>query len=296
VNGVLSTNATSTVTVATNATLGGTGVINSATTMQGGGALAPGANGIGTLTVSNNVSLLDGSRTLMELSKNGGVLTNDLVFITGILTQGGTLIVTNIGTNALVAGDSFQLFSAGTYAGGFAAFSLPVLANGLCWNTNTLATNGILAVAWNTYILTYLADSNGTISGISSQTVSFNTSGSAVTAVANSGYAFTNWSDGLTVNPRTDANVTNNISVTANFVNVAPPVITNLNLATGQTSFTLSGTGAAGQTYVLLSATNLPPVNWTPVATNTADGNGVFMFTDLDTTNYHQRFYRVMTY
>src|ERR1035438_5250630 len=140
VNGVLSTNATSTVTVATNATLGGTGVINSATTMQGGGALAPGTNGIGTLTVSNNVSLLDGSRTLMELSKNGGVLTNDLVFITGTLTQGGTLIVTNIGTHVLVAGDSFQLFSAGIYAGGFAAFSLPVVANGLCWNTNTLAT------------------------------------------------------------------------------------------------------------------------------------------------------------
>jgi hypothetical protein len=40
----------------------------------------------------------------------------------------------------------------------------------------------------------------------------------AVAAVPNPGYAFTNWSDGLTVNPRTDANVTSNLTVTANFV------------------------------------------------------------------------------
>ena len=298
VNGVLTTNAASTVTVATNATLGGTGLINGATIVQDGGTLAPGSGGIGQLTISNDVNLSASSKSSMELSKNGGVLTNDLVLIAGTLTQGGTLIVTNTGTNAPIVGDSFHLFSAGTNAGGFTSFNLPALANGLSWTTNSLATNGTLAVVLNTYTLTYIAESNGTLSGSMTQMVNYGDGGSAVTAVPNSGYAFTNWSDGFTVNPRADANVTNNLSVTANFVlvNLAPPAITNLSMAAGQTAFTLTGTGTAGQVYVLLSATNLPPVIWTPVATNTADANGVFQFTDLETTNYIQRFYRVMTY
>ena len=42
-------------------------------------------------------------------------------------------------------------------------------------------------------------------------------SGTAVTAVANTGYHFVSWSDGVTTATRTDTNVTANISVTANF-------------------------------------------------------------------------------
>ena len=236
------------------------------------------------------------SQTVMELSKNGGVLTNDQLFVSGILTLGGTLVVTNIGTNALVVGDSFQLFNAATNAGAFSSFNLPALPIGWHWTTNSLAANGILAVAWDTFTLTYAAGTNGTLAGSATQVVNYAASGTAVTALPNSGFAFTNWSDGLTANPRTDANVTSNLTVTANFVMLAPPVITNLNLTAGQTAFTLSGTGAANQVYMLLSATNLPPLVWTPVATNTADTNGVFIFSDLDTTNYNQRFYRVMSY
>jgi|GEM_PF-6497539 len=71
--------------------------------------------------------------------------------------------------------------------------------------------------AINTFTLTYTSGANGTISGTSPQTVNFGTSGTAMTAVPNTGYRFVNWSDGSTANPRTDANVTGNISVTANF-------------------------------------------------------------------------------
>jgi len=70
----------------------------------------------------------------------------------------------------------------------------------------------------NRYTLTYAAGANGSISGSTSQTVDYNTSGSAVTPVADSGYHFTSWSDGSTANPRTDTNVTANVSVTASFV------------------------------------------------------------------------------
>ena len=41
--------------------------------------------------------------------------------------------------------------------------------------------------------------------------------GTAVTAVPDTGYHFVNWSDGVDGNPRTDTNVTANVTVTANF-------------------------------------------------------------------------------
>src|SRR6185369_15236355 len=71
--------------------------------------------------------------------------------------------------------------------------------------------------AINTYTLTYTAGANGSITGTSPQTVNHGGNGTAVTAVPDAHYHFVNWSDGSTSNPRTDTNVTANISVTANF-------------------------------------------------------------------------------
>ena len=68
-----------------------------------------------------------------------------------------------------------------------------------------------------TYTLTYTAGANGMISGTSPQTVISGGSGTAVTAVPDTGYHFVNWSDASTDNPRTDTNVMGDISVTANF-------------------------------------------------------------------------------
>ncbi len=83
---------------------------------------------------------------------------------------------------------------------------------------NVTANHAIAAsFAINTYTLTYKAGANGSITGTSPQTVNYGSSGTAVTAVANSGYHFVNWSDSSTANPRTDTNVTGNISVTASF-------------------------------------------------------------------------------
>src|SRR5207248_10228218 len=85
-------------------------------------------------------------------------------------------------------------------------------------DTNVTADITVTAnFAINTYTLTYTAGSNGSISGTSPQTVNYGASGTAVTAVPNTGYHFVNWSDNSTQNPRTDTNVTADISVTANF-------------------------------------------------------------------------------
>ncbi len=69
----------------------------------------------------------------------------------------------------------------------------------------------------NQYTLTYTADANGSISGTTPQTVNFGSNGSAVSAVPNGGFYFAQWSDSSTANPRTDSNVTTNITVAASF-------------------------------------------------------------------------------
>lgn len=65
--------------------------------------------------------------------------------------------------------------------------------------------------------ITYTAGANGSITGISSQTVRYGLNGTEVTAVPAAGYYFVDWSDGSTTNPRIDISVTRDISVTANF-------------------------------------------------------------------------------
>ena len=268
VDGSLGTN---TVTVANTAVLAGTGTLGGATTVQSGGTLAPGDGGIGTLNFGGSLALNGGSSSSLSLSKNGGVLTNDQVSVTGALTEGGLLAVANSGTNALAAGDSCRLFKAGSYAGGFTNVTLPALATGLTWYTNNLPVNGTIAVSNLTFTLTYTAGANGSISGTSPQTVIYGASGTAVTAVANTNYHFVKWSDGYGINPRTDTGVTNNITVSAIFTNGLPTLwLTNkvggisaaVTAGYSGKTFTLSGTGtglatnADGFWFAYLPATN----------------------------------------
>jgi formylglycine-generating enzyme required for sulfatase activity len=71
--------------------------------------------------------------------------------------------------------------------------------------------------AKDSYTLTYTAGEHGTLVGDSSQAVDHGGSGSAIEAVPDPNYHFVQWSDGSTVNPRTDMGVTANINVTAQF-------------------------------------------------------------------------------
>jgi hypothetical protein len=67
------------------------------------------------------------------------------------------------------------------------------------------------------YTLEYWEGDGGSVSGTRLQTVECGQDGSQVTAVADEDYEFVEWSDGSTVNPRTDLNVTADITVTALF-------------------------------------------------------------------------------
>jgi hypothetical protein len=131
------------------------------------------------------------------------------------------------------------------------------------------------------------------VTGVSSSS----TNGGAVTLIAgNIAYVpVTNYfgADQIsyTLTDSRGASSTGNIFITV----VGPPVISGLNMALDRSSFSLTGAGIAGIAYVLQAATNLvPPVAWVSVATNAADLNGIFNFTDTQVINFNQRFYRVM--
>jgi rhamnogalacturonan endolyase len=144
--------------LASNQTLSGAGSVKGNVVIGAGATLSPGSlqtGSIGTLTFSNVLTLAAGSTNVFGISKSP--LTNDLAKIFGALTNGGTLVVTNIGTAGLTNGDSFKLFSAASYSGGFAKVALPSLASGLGWNTNLLNSTGTISV---------IALSSPTISGI----------------------------------------------------------------------------------------------------------------------------------
>ena len=86
------------------------------------------------------------------------------------------------------------------------------------------------------------------------------------------------------------------VVLTYNYDSPIRPVISNLNMSANGSSFTLTGTGATNQAYVLQRTSSLaPPVAWTSVVTNSSGSNGLFILTDPQTANLAQQFYRVTT-
>ncbi len=72
--------------------------------------------------------------------------------------------------------------------------------------------------AHDTFTLDYAAGANGHLTGVTHQTdVVYGTDGTAVTAVADTGYHFVKWSDDVTDNPRTDTSVMADVDVSAEF-------------------------------------------------------------------------------
>lgn len=92
------------VSVNAGATLGGAGTVAGVVTVQSGGHLAPGAGGVGTLTLTNGCTLASGSILDLQLGDN-----SDLLRITG-----GTFTGASAGTVTLAIADSGNLHD-GTY-------------------------------------------------------------------------------------------------------------------------------------------------------------------------------------
>lgn len=107
------------------------------------GTLSPGGTAIGSLAVSGSLTLA--GTTVVDLNKTGIILSSDLVSGATTLTLGGT-VVFNLTGDPLANGDVFTVFGASSYAGSFATYNLPMLNEGLAWDTTQLSANGDLLV------------------------------------------------------------------------------------------------------------------------------------------------------
>lgn len=130
-----------TLTLASGQKLQGSGSVNGSVQSPAGSTVAPGLS-VGLLTVTNDVTLQ--GTTIMELRPTLSI--NDrLRTVTGSITYGGLLIVTNL--DGVFAGtESFKLFDSGTgsYLNSFSSIQLPPLPAGYTWNTSQLTVDGTL--------------------------------------------------------------------------------------------------------------------------------------------------------
>ncbi|HWQ93849.1 MAG TPA: hypothetical protein VN673_19455, partial [Clostridia bacterium] len=137
-------------TVNTSGTLGGIGSISGPLTVQAGGTLAPGIPGRGALTpaigalTAGNV-MVNGT-IVMKIDRLGTPNSDRLVAPAVVVNPGAALVVTNLGSAAFAAGDTFTLFSV-PVSGSFTVASLPPLPSPDMYWTNRLTVDGTIAVA-----------------------------------------------------------------------------------------------------------------------------------------------------
>ena len=130
-------------TTVTAGTLGGHGTLTGPLVVQSGAILSPGV-AIGTLTVNNTVNLAVGSTTVMEVNKTAN--TSDLVASSAEVAYNGTLVLKNL-SGTLQVGDTFTLFSAGSYSGAFSSVVSQTPNQTVTWDTSKLAVDGSVKVA-----------------------------------------------------------------------------------------------------------------------------------------------------
>jgi len=103
------------VTVNTGGALAGVGTIGSVVTNNAGAILYPGNGGIGTLTLSSNLTL-NVTSTNRFVVTTGGVVSNS-VAVTGQLSPNGSVVEINTAGTQLAAGTYYHLFTYGTTNG-----------------------------------------------------------------------------------------------------------------------------------------------------------------------------------
>jgi len=301
------------VTVQNAATLSGTGIISGATTINSGGVLAPGSGASGTLTLGASPTL--NGTLAFGINKSGSTTQGQLALGGNSLTYGGALTVT-LNSGTLAAADSFPLITtSGSLSGWFSGVTLPALASGLSWDTNHLATGGVLDV----YSFTTTPLSVGTLTNttatipasklanhaISSKNGAYPTGWTAVASTPSLGSASFDGSGNLIYTAGGTAGTDNftvtffdghgsqtmGVTVTVNSVNAGPALYAGNGFQNNGGYATFTASGIPGNYYVVQYSTDL--VNWTDITPAVqALPNGLISFTDTATiANYGNSVY-----
>ena len=286
--------------------------LGAAQTLKGGGSvvgtiindgsITPGTS-IDTLTFGAAPTLNSGGSITAEIDRNGGSpLADKIVVSSGMLTFGGTLTITNIGSTLQTA-DSFDLFD-GSLSGNFGTLNLP---GGIGhWNTTDLNSGGTITFTGNAVPIAPSFE----LSVNQGQTVTFtfagskfaitpDTDGDAVTVTGTGGsptlgtpgstattVSYT--STGATGTDTFNYTVTDVLGATATgTVTVYVQAAEGFNKLSGPTAigggqYELNYLGVPGQNYALEETSDLPATGsstWTPVVTNTASGTGAINYT-----------------
>jgi fibronectin-binding autotransporter adhesin len=131
--------------VATGASLDVSGRGDGTLTLAANQTLKHSGASVGAITINGSLNMGSGS-LLLGLNRANTPATNDSVVVSGTVTGGGTLTVTNLGP-ALQVGNTFQLFAAGV-SGITANLQTVDALNGVTytWNNN-IASSGSITVA-----------------------------------------------------------------------------------------------------------------------------------------------------
>jgi len=191
--------------------------------------------------------VMNGNHTLTATAT---INTHQVSFLSG---AGGTLSGT--ATQTVMDGQDVTPITAVPDAGktfvnwtgtGFTTSSTNPLTVRNVTKDQTITAN--FASSPSTFTLTFKAGPGGTLSGTAVQSVAASANAQAVTAVANSGMSFVNWTGtGFTTspaNPLTVSNVSQNLTLTANFTTLS----TDTGFNVGQTPAEVTFVDAAGKT------------------------------------------------
>ncbi len=284
-------------TITVDGTLGGSSSITGAGSVivSASGTLSPGAS-IGTLTFDTVPAL--GGVTYMQLDRNANPNADEIALTGGTFNYSGSLTVTNLGAT-LANGDSFTLFAAPGFNGWFDPVILPTLSAGLNFDTNKLASLGVLDVysfvtngtaplpvvkntAMNLPVSTVFSKTTGGRGGLALASAAgashgvLTTNATTITYTPNANYV---GSDSFICSVLDTNNAVANVNVLVTVSNSGGGGNTStLAIQPSGASFTIRITGTPGVNYQLQRSAAVSPTNWSAVG-------GVFNMPAGGTTN-----------
>jgi len=135
--------------LANSGTLRGAGTVTGAANLGSNSTTIPGNTSIGTLTFGSNVTM-NSSATLSMQIVGSGSTSCDKLAIAGIFNCNGILDV-SLSSGTLTNGATYQLINAaGGISGTFTSITLPVLDQGLEWDSTELYSTGTIKVVNST--------------------------------------------------------------------------------------------------------------------------------------------------